>query len=117
MKQTVQSADVHVEIDGHVALVEMRRPPHNFFDFGLIGGLVDAFERLDADPRCRAIVLAAQGKAFCAGADFSNRGPATPGAENRAAPLYAEAVRLFRASKPVARARPRPRHRRASVSR
>lgn len=101
MKQSVQSADVHVELDGHVALVEMRRPPHNFFDFGLLNGLVEAFERLDAEPRCRAIVLAAQGRSFSAGGDFSRSGPDTPSAENSAAAIYALAVRLFRTSKPV----------------
>jgi enoyl-CoA hydratase/carnithine racemase len=101
MRQSVQSAEVHVELDGHVALVEMRRPPHNYFDFGLLNGLVEAFERLDADPRCRAIVLAAQGKSFSAGGDFSRSGPDTPSAENSAASIYALGVRLFRASKPV----------------
>lgn len=101
MKQSVHSADVHVEIDGHVAVVEMRRPPHNFIDFGLVSALADTFERLDADPRCRAIVLAAQGKSFCAGGDFSSSAPDRPGPGNSAAPLYAQAVRLFRTGKPV----------------
>ena len=99
MKQTVQPAAVHVEIEDHVALVELCRPPHNFLDFDLITGLVEAFERLDADPRCRAIVLAAQGRSFCAGADFS--AASAPGAANSPAAVYAHAVRLFRVGKPV----------------
>ncbi len=97
----VQPPAVQVELDGHVALLEMRRPPHNFLDFDLITGLVDALERLDAEPRCRAIVLAAQGKSFCAGADFSRPGGGAPGAANSPAPAYAHAVRMFRTGKPI----------------
>ena len=66
-----QAADVCVSMQGHVAIVEMRRPPHNFFDAALIAGLADAFEALEADPACRAIVLCSQGTAFCAGANLS----------------------------------------------
>ena len=96
-------ADVGVDLDGHVALVEMRRPPHNYFDIALIAALADAFEALEADARCRAIVLAAQGTAFCAGADLSNREAAAP--EQRSLrginPLYGEALRLFSCALPV----------------
>jgi enoyl-CoA hydratase/carnithine racemase len=97
--------DIGVEKTGHVALVEIRRPPNNFFDVGLIGELATAFEALDADPDCRALVLAAQGKAFCAGANFGDddrdgsallSGP-TPGAAH----LYIEGNRLFRTRKPI----------------
>ena len=94
--------DIHVSLDGHVATVEMRRPPHNFFDIPLIAALADAFEDLEANSACRAIVLAAQGTAFCAGADFKNR-DATPAQRSPRAinPLYGEALRLFACSKPV----------------
>ena len=64
--------DIGVEKTGHVALVEIRRPPHNYFDVALIRKLATALEALDADPGCRALVLAAQGKAFCAGANFGD---------------------------------------------
>ncbi|HEY9556987.1 MAG TPA: enoyl-CoA hydratase-related protein [Acidimicrobiales bacterium] len=69
-------AGVEVEHEGLVGVVELRRPPHNFFDAGLIGEIATAFEALDADPDCRAIVLAAEGRSFCAGADFSGQRPA-----------------------------------------
>src|SRR5260370_20288169 len=65
--------EIGVGFDGMVATVEMRRPPHNFFDSLLIGEIGEAFERLDEDPACRAIVLAAEGRSFCARADFSER--------------------------------------------
>ena len=29
--------------DGHVAVVEIQRPPHNFFDISLINQIADAY--------------------------------------------------------------------------
>ena len=96
------SADLGLSREGHVAIVEIRRPPHNFFDIELIRALADVFEALDRDAQCRAIVLAAEGTAFCAGADFSRRERSVvPGAEQTSNPLYDEAVRLFGCAKPV----------------
>ncbi len=102
-------SDLTVELENHVALVEIRRPPHNFFDHALIGAIADAFEALDREPECRALVLAATGKAFCAGADFAAGGDfsereadrASGAAPLRTGHLYREAVRLFRTGKPV----------------
>lgn len=94
--------EVAVSFDGPVATVEMRRPPHNFFTIPLIRQLADAFEDLEADRRCHAIVLAAQGSSFCAGADFSNRDATPPQRSPRALnPIYDEALRLFACRKPV----------------
>ena len=86
-------------------LVEIRRPPHNYFDVALIRKLATALETLDADPGCRALVLAAQGKAFCAGANFGDDdrdgsallGGPTPGTAH----LNIEGNRLFRTKKPI----------------
>ena len=80
--------------EGHVAIVEFSRPPNNYFDAELIGAIADAYERLDHDPACRAIVLCSTGKHFCAGADFASKNPA-------GGDLYAQAVRLFEAQTPV----------------
>ncbi|MFN0184808.1 MAG: enoyl-CoA hydratase/isomerase family protein [Aquabacterium sp.] len=94
--------DVQVTFDGPVATVEMCRPPHNFFTIPLIQHLADAFEDLEADRRCHAIVLAAQGTAFCAGADFTNRDATPPHRSPRAVnPIYGEALRMFACRKPV----------------
>ena len=60
--------DIGVDLEDMVATIEIRRPPHNFFDIELIRQIADACEALDKDPACRAVVLAAQGTAFCAGA-------------------------------------------------
>lgn len=95
--------DVTVATDGNVAQVEIHRPPHNFFDVALIRSLCDAFETLDTEPSCRAILLCAEGKSFCAGANFSTRAPSSgqDASPEHGNPLYAEAVRLFRCQKPV----------------
>lgn len=99
MKQQ-RYGDISVEMRGHVAMVELRRPPHNFFDLALIRSLAEAYEALDADPGCRALVLAAEGKAFCAGANFQT-GSLDDVVATGGSHLYAEAVRLFACGKPV----------------
>jgi enoyl-CoA hydratase/carnithine racemase len=97
--------EIGVTRDGHVATVEMRRPPHNFFDRDLVAEIALAFEQLDADPECRSIVLAAEGRSFCAGADFSRRletGTVSESARSAAGRhLYKDAARLFRTGKPI----------------
>jgi len=97
--------DIGVEKSRHVALVEIRRPPNNYFDVALIKEIATAFEALDADPDCRALVLAAQGKSFCAGANFGNDdrygGELLSGPRPGAAHLYIEGNRLFRTKKPI----------------
>jgi enoyl-CoA hydratase/carnithine racemase len=90
--------DIGVSTEGHVGIVEIQRPPHNFFDNSLINQIADAFEAFDRDVDIRSYVLCAQGKSFCAGADFANR-PQTGAAES-GKHLYKEATRLFRAKKP-----------------
>lgn len=97
-----QQGDVAVERQGHVALVEIRRPPHNFFDTQLIQDLATVFEWLDDQPWCRASVLAAAGTAFCAGANFT-QGPSVLDKDSATErnPLYVAAVRLFACRKPI----------------
>ena len=75
--------DIGVERHGHVGLIEIRRPPLNFFDISLINQIADALDEFDNDIEIRASVLAAQGKAFCAGATFND--PARQAQEEREA--------------------------------
>lgn len=100
MSTAANPSDLSIHRAGHTATVEMCRPPHNFFDLALISALAEAFESLQADPACRAIVLAAQGRSFCAGADFSSPTPAA-GARRDPGELYRQAIRLFAVTKPV----------------
>jgi enoyl-CoA hydratase/carnithine racemase len=92
-------SDLRTERDGHVAIVEICRAPNNFFDTALIRALGDQFDAFDADPDVRCVLLCAEGKNFCAGANFGG-GEARPD-PNDAATLYREALRLFRAKTPV----------------
>lgn len=93
-------ADLGVTLDGAVATVEIQRPPHNFFSYGLIQALADCFEDLAKEDACRAIMLCADGKNFCAGADFS-KSASSDSKSNDGGHLYIEAVRLFRTPKPI----------------
>jgi enoyl-CoA hydratase/carnithine racemase len=100
--------ELNVSLKDFVATVEINRPPHNFFDYELIRQLADVFEALDENDDCRALVLCANGKSFCAGANFGDGSGvksdgSVEGAVNRsgAGHLYMEAVRLFSSKKPV----------------
>lgn len=88
--------DLEVGREGHVAIVEMRRPPHNFLDATLLSDLAETFEALDRDPDVRCVILQSEGKSFCAGADFSR----DEGSGDIARKFYAAAVRLFATRKP-----------------
>jgi enoyl-CoA hydratase/carnithine racemase len=99
-----QFGDVGLQAKGNVTLVEIQRPPYNFFDAALVGSLADAYEYLDTVDDCRVILLCAQGKAFSAGADFkagTGRALFSDDENSNAGALYGNAVRLFRTSKPV----------------
>jgi len=92
----VSGADVTVDQHGeHVAVVCMHRPPNNYFDTALIEEVAAAYEALDRSGWCRAIVLASEGRHFCAGLDFAAN------AGQDIAALYRGALRLFAAPLPV----------------
>src|ERR1700734_2605099 len=97
--------DIGVEKIGHVGLIEIRRPPLNFFDISLVNQIADALDEFDRDIEIRSSVLAAQGKAFCAGANFNDparqeqeaRAKAEPGSGLRQLlHLYICKMRIFR---------------------
>lgn len=84
------------QIAEHVASVRLLRPPHNYFSTEMISEIADALEELDNDDSCRVVVLCAEGKNFCAGADFSGSVPTSSTQD-----LYRAAIRLFRTRKPI----------------
>ncbi|WP_433795863.1 enoyl-CoA hydratase/isomerase family protein [Actinoplanes sp. CA-252034] len=92
--------DLSVSISDGVALLEMRRPPANHFDETLIGQVVDAARGLDDDPGCRVIVLASEGRHFCAGADFGG-GDFARDHVAAAERLYRRAAELFDVRTPM----------------
>ena len=75
---THQYDDISVTLNDHVAVVEIQRPPHNFFDVSLIRQIANAFDTLDDNPACTE-----------------------EGFMNTTGTLYREGVRLFSARKPI----------------
>jgi enoyl-CoA hydratase/carnithine racemase len=59
--------------EGHVGLLTIDRPPVNALGRGLVEDLNAACEALERGGGPRALVIAAVGKAFCAGADLKER--------------------------------------------
>jgi enoyl-CoA hydratase/carnithine racemase len=103
MSSVAGNEDVGVSMEAHVATLEMRRPPNNFLDIELIANLASVLEALDEDDNCRAVVLAAAGKHFCAGANLGKRleEEAAGKAVVRPRHLYHEARRLVQTRKPI----------------
>ena len=64
---------LNVDIDDRgVATVTLDRPDvRNALNIELAGKLLETFQSLDGDQRVRVIVIAGNGKAFCAGADLN----------------------------------------------
>jgi enoyl-CoA hydratase/carnithine racemase len=93
---------IAVSRDGIVATIEIRRGPNNFVDTDMVAEIADVLEEFDHTPEVRAVVLCSDGKHFCAGADFSSRGPDGVGTgTQRGRHLYTEAQRLWRTGKPI----------------
>jgi enoyl-CoA hydratase/carnithine racemase len=93
---------VDTTLDGSVAVVTLRRPPHNLLTVPMLRELADALERLS--DRCGAAVVAAEGRSFCAGADFkSDAAPDPTGRQFSAttAAFYAQAARVFESRIPL----------------
>jgi enoyl-CoA hydratase/carnithine racemase len=85
---------ISVEKHGRVGLIELQDPPHNFLSADQVRDVADALEGFDSDADIRAAVLAAQGRSFCAGANFAGEGA------GRSVDLYEQAARLCEVSTP-----------------
>ena len=101
--------DISISIRDLVATIEIQRPPANFFDESLLRQIGDALLKLDENPDCRVVILASQGKAFCAGANFGTGQEdgtgssdfSEDGFQNALGHLYQAGVALFRTTKPI----------------
>lgn len=61
-----------IQHSGHVATITLQRPEaRNAFSDAVIAELTAAFQEMTASAEIRAVVLAATGPAFCAGADLN----------------------------------------------
>jgi enoyl-CoA hydratase/carnithine racemase len=93
--------DLRVALEDGIGLLELRRPPNNHFDEDLIGRVVDAAREFDDDARCRVLVLASEGKHFCAGADFRVGGGFGGDRVSVTERLYRRAAQLFEVQTPI----------------
>src|ERR1700676_5285375 len=95
--------DVSVRRVGGVAIVTLRRPPHNLLTEPVLRALADAVAGLRGV--ARAAVVCSEGRSFCAGADFRSGDAPDPterGAfEVRTAAFYEQAVRVFDSPLPL----------------
>ncbi|MFZ5720185.1 MAG: enoyl-CoA hydratase/isomerase family protein [Pseudomonadota bacterium] len=92
---------VKIAMDGHVAVVTLDRPPHNFVSVEFMHDLANAMDACDADGNVRAIVLQSEGKTFSGGADFSSPNDRVASGMGGVGDLYDQAVRLFSVEKPI----------------
>uniref|UniRef100_UPI003C77B1A2 enoyl-CoA hydratase-related protein n=1 Tax=Roseomonas chloroacetimidivorans TaxID=1766656 RepID=UPI003C77B1A2 len=65
---------VKSSVENGLAILRIANPPVNALSAGVRGGLLRALEAVGSDGSVRAVVLAAEGRAFIAGADISEFG-------------------------------------------
>jgi len=104
-----EESGLEISAQNNVGTIVMNRPPHNFLNYEQIGNIATACEGFDADPDIRAIVLAAEGRSFCAGANFAGGGVAPDLASREREDiggdstqrLYAQGIRIFEIQTPI----------------
>ena len=88
---------ISVTRDGAVSIIQLVRPPHNFFDVGMIRSIANVLLANDEDSGVLVTLMTAEGRNFCAGADFTK-----PLAEDSGpAEVYGQAARIFSRTKPL----------------
>jgi enoyl-CoA hydratase/carnithine racemase len=87
--------NVRITLKEHVGIVEVTRGPHNFFDEESLRDVGAALVEFDAEDDVRSVVLCAEGKNFCAGADL--RGVDRHGLRR----VYRAASTIFTTRKPI----------------
>jgi enoyl-CoA hydratase/carnithine racemase len=94
---------VTVSLDGDVGIVTLRQPPHNLLTEPVLREVADALHGLPG--QARAVVLASEGRSFCAGANFRSADAPDPseggGFENQTRAFYRQAARVFESPLPV----------------
>jgi enoyl-CoA hydratase/carnithine racemase len=97
MTTTVKTTHIN-----RVAEIRFSRPPHNYASPDLLSQIADAVDAFDADPEIRSMVLTADGKSFCAGADLAGDTSMTgDDGMDSISQLYVQAGRLLRRKKPM----------------
>lgn len=92
-----------LKLDTHGAVAELRfaNAPLNYATVTLLRLIADALEACDARPDIRAVVLSAEGKTFCAGADLASPNGFGAVGDDPLREFYDQALRIFACGKPV----------------
>jgi len=64
---------IKFEVDKHIALVTLNRPPVNALDRAMRDRIIAIFDEISERNDIRVAVLTGAGKVFCAGADLRAR--------------------------------------------
>jgi len=86
----VEDQAIRLTFEPSVARITVAHPPLNILTFGAIEALADALEEVSQRPRLKALLLAAEGRAFCVGVAVEDH------LGDRAKPMLAAFHRVFR---------------------
>jgi enoyl-CoA hydratase len=65
---------IEYSMEGGVATISLNRPEvRNALNLEMCGALIDAIERISADPEIKLVFVGGNGPVFCAGADLNER--------------------------------------------
>src|SRR3954465_8431032 len=71
-RSPMEYEQIRYELDGNVLTLTMNRPERlNAWTPTMLGELLDAFDRADADDDVRVVIVTGAGRGFCAGADLA----------------------------------------------
>ena len=92
---------VSLRLDGSVAVILIDNPPVNALSPETIDGLAAALSQAEADPAAKAIVVAAAGRTFIAGADIKGLENVVWGGDSGAPEMHDLLQRIEQCPKPV----------------
>ena len=100
-----------VSLRGHIVVVDsidcvnflamFSNPPFNFATVQLIRDIADALEQLDQDHDTRVVLLKAEEKVFCAGADLVSDNGFGASSDDPLREFYDQVLRIYATRKPI----------------
>ena len=74
-KGKIMSEVVNEINESGIMVVKLNRPESlNSLNYGLVTGVIEAFDEASSDEKVRAVILTGEGRGFCSGADLSGGG-------------------------------------------
>jgi 2-(1,2-epoxy-1,2-dihydrophenyl)acetyl-CoA isomerase len=104
----MEEKDIKLSNDGNIATITLNRSKQmNAINGGMYDALFEAFDRMEQDDKTKAVIITAEGRAFCSGYDLNSRffrghGPGDrEGTRNGVLEAGQLFVRLRKFSKPI----------------